>query len=149
MMIKTLENFWAPISIVLIFAILASLFLWPAIAQPLMWIVIIFGTSVAVILAVNRHYRKYLQGNHDRMKLVRNVSLDVLGILLAIGGAIWLAGIVAARVVPAAANAIESVQPGMGYLAGIVAGLISALAVGLGVGFLVRWVWGKLMARLS
>ncbi len=114
-----------------------------------MWIVILAGIAVAVVLAVNRHYRKYLQGHHSRGKLVRNAGLDVLEILLAIGGAIWLAGIVAARVVSAAADAIESIQPGMGYLAGIVAGLISALVIGLGVGLLVRWIWGKMMVGLN
>ncbi len=148
-MIKTLEKYWLPISIGMVFATLASLFLWPAIAQPLIWIVIIAGIGVAVVLAVNRHYRKYLQEHHSRGKLVRNAGLDILGILLAIGSAIWLAGIVAARVVPTAANTFESIKPGMGLGGGIIAGLISALAVGLGVGFLVRWVWGKLMARVS
>jgi hypothetical protein len=148
-MIKIIEKYWAPISVLLIVAILASLFLWPAIAQPLMWIVILVGTAVAVVLAVNRHYRKYLQGHHDPLKLVRNAGLDILGILLAIGGAIWLAGIVAARVVPTAANAFESIKPGMGSAGGIIAGLISALIVGLGVGFFIRWIWGKLMARVS
>jgi hypothetical protein len=148
-MINLLEKFWLPISIVMVLATLTFLFLFPAIAQPLMWIVIIAGIAVAVVLAVNRHYRKYLQEHYSRGKLMRNAGLDILGILLAIGCAIWLAGIIAARVVPAATNAIESVQPGIGYLAGIVAGLISALAVGLGVGFFVRWVWGKLMARVS
>jgi hypothetical protein len=149
MMINKFGNFWFPISIVLLLSTIALLFLFPAAAQPLMCIVIIAGTAVAVVLAVNRHYQKYRQGHRNVWKLVRNASLDALGILFAIGGAIWLAGIVAEKVVPIAANKIESIRLGMGYFAGVVAGLLSASAVGLGVGLLVRWAWGKLMARLS
>jgi hypothetical protein len=79
----------------------------------------------------------------------RDQFIRKLGILLAIGGAIWLAGIVAAQVIPAASETIESMRPGTGLWGGIIAGLISALAIGLGVGFSVRWAWGKVMARLN
>jgi hypothetical protein len=146
---KTYEIYFPSIMMVLIFTVIISLLLWPFISQPLIWLVVIAGAGVSAVLAINRHYRKYAQEHHNRLKFVRNACLDILGILLAIGGAIWLAGIVAAQVVPAASRTFESLQPGTGNTAGIIVGLIAALGVGLGVGSLIQWIWRKLMARLE
>jgi hypothetical protein len=144
----TLMKLFAPICIVLIIATIASLFLRPNAAPTLMWITILSGIAVSVILAVDRQYKRYLKEHHSRAKLVRNAGVDILGILLTIGVAIWLAGFVAALIFPAAASAGESVSPGMGNVIGILSGLVSAMAVGLGVGFLFHWIMGKLLVRL-
>jgi hypothetical protein len=146
---EIMEKSLYPVSITLIPAAILSLFLYPAAAQPLMGCAIVTGIGAAVIFTVNRHYRKYIQGHRNRGKLLRNVGLDVLGILLAVGGAIWLADRIATEVSPGAAKAVESIQPGTGSIAGIVAGLLSALSVGLGIGFSARWIWGKLMRGLD
>lgn len=146
---KKISKFYFLAFIALSLVILSVPFFWPAITQPLMWIVIIAGTAGSIVITVDRHYRKYLQGNRNFYKLLRNAGVDVFGILLTIGCAIWLAGDIVGKVVPAVANAFELLHPGIGFITGIIAGLICALIIGLVVGLVIRWVWGKLMARLN
>jgi hypothetical protein len=92
-MVPFLTKYWAHISIAIIIITLAAFFIWPAIIQLLTVIIIIAGTGVAIVLAVDRNYRKYIQDHYSRIKLVRNAGLDVIGILLTIGCSIWLAGV--------------------------------------------------------
>jgi hypothetical protein len=148
-MLNFLRKYWTLIFIALIIITLSTLFIWPAIIPLLAWFITIAGTGVVIVFTVTRHYRKYLQDHHSRIKLVRNAGLDVLGILLTIGSAIWLAGVIAGIMVPVVTNAVESMLSGMGTSVGIIIGVIISLGIGFGVGLLVRWISRKLMARLN
>ncbi len=148
-MIKLVHKYWIPFSVVILLATLASLLLWPAITQPMAWIIVIIGAGVAVIESINHHYLKYINLHHSRGKLVRNAAIDVLGILITIILCIWMAVTITAQLTPPLANAIEKAIPGTGFLTGVIAGLVFALGIGFVVGFFIRWIWGRVMAKLE
>ena len=133
----------------LLSAALALPFLRPAAARPLALIVVILGILTTVIQAFIGHYRQYVNVHRNTWKLARNAAVDILGILLAVGAAILLGTTAARQVVSPACVAFESLSAGTGYVAGTIAGLAAALAAGSGAGFVIRWIWGKMMAKLD
>ncbi|MGB7538827.1 MAG: hypothetical protein WBM17_09825 [Anaerolineales bacterium] len=144
-MIKSLEKYWPSISTVLLLSALVTLFLWPTIAKPIIWTVIILGIGVAVVLTVNRQYRKNLENRYGRAQMVKNIGIDAIGVILTIGCPIYLASLVASWIVPAIVQAVESSKQGWGTPVGILSGLLVGAVVGFAVGLIVRAIWTKLM----
>jgi polyferredoxin len=147
-MLKTLEKLWPYIAIVFLIIVLVSLFLWPSITQPLVWILIVIITGMAIAFAVRRRIRAYRQNRIDRPTMLRGIGLDIARILITICIAIllaWKAGDYFGRAV---GEAVEPIHPGWGSAAGILAGMLTGVVIGLGVAIIVQWIFGFL-ERLS
>lgn len=137
-MIKIFEKHWLLISMLFLLAVLASFILFHTIAQPLSWILIIAGIGIAVFFSVRRNFQSFQQGKFSRASAIRNILIEILGMLLSIAAAVWLTGKAASWIVPTIAYAVEAAKPGLGMPIGMLAGLLIALCVGLGVGVLMR-----------
>jgi hypothetical protein len=131
-------RFFLPI--VLLVILLASIFLFPAIAQPLAWMIIALGLGMAVLITVQKQIKAYREGRIKLAILIRNIALDIIALLITFLAAIWVASKAATYIYQIAQQASESVWPGSGPLVGILAGLITGLGVGLGVGIIVQWI---------
>jgi tellurite resistance protein TehA-like permease len=144
----TLEKRWPFIATIFLIAVLISLFLWPTITQPILWILIIIGTGMAIIFAVRRRIQAYRQKRMDRTTLLRSISLDIVGILIAIIAAVLIAGKAGQYLGQAAGMAAESARSGTGSVVGILVGLLTGVLVGLGVAVLVHRIF-DFLARLG
>src|SRR6266478_5507993 len=88
-MLKILEKHWSIISILLLIAILASLFFWPGISRSFGTVVLVVSIGIVVAFAVAKQVRMYRQGRIDGLALVRSIALDLIGILLTMAAAIF------------------------------------------------------------
>lgn len=143
-MIQKIEKLWPYIVIAFLIMVFVSLFLSPTITQPLVWILIIIGTGMAIVFAVRRSIQAYRQKRIDRPTLMRSISLDILGILITIIAAVLIAGKAGQYLGQAVGMAAESVRPGMGALVGILVGLLTGVVVGLVIAVLVQRIFGFL-----
>jgi hypothetical protein len=120
------------ISLLLILALFATIWLFPSIGIMLgMMILLFFGLVATSCMIVKKHRETYLQGKIPRVIFIRNVCLEISGILLAM----ILAGLLGR------------------YLAGIATRQIDheliKLVAGIGLGLLVGMVVGVLIKRVS
>jgi hypothetical protein len=148
-MITILEKHWLLISILLLLAILASFILWPSMAQTLSWMLAFSGVVLTIIFIARRKNLSYQQGRITRIAMIRDIVFELLGTVMAISVAVWLAGKATAQIIPAVYEAALDIHPGWVPVAGMLAGLVVALCVGLGVGLLMRWTWGRLTRKQS
>lgn len=136
-MLRTIEKNWPFISIMFFIAISASLFLWPGVTRTLSLIVIGLSLVAVLALTVRRPVEAYRQGRLPLPEMRRNITVDVLGVLVSMAAVILAAGWVAGTVARAAGKA-------WGNMAGILAAVLVGLVIGIAVSFLVRWLWGLL-----
>jgi hypothetical protein len=146
-MLKILEKHWPTISILLIIALLACLLFWPGVSRPLGLAVLVLSVGMAILFTALKHVRAWRQGQLERAGLIRNLAVEISGILLTFA-VVWL---IAGRVVQSigllAANAAELRWPGAGAGLGLLAGLLAGLLLGIGIGLLVQSTWGRLVKR--
>jgi hypothetical protein len=143
-MIAKLEKHLSIIFIILLLAILACYLLLPSLAQAFSWTIAVSGIVLMAIYFTRRNYISYRKGLVTRIALIRNIVFELIGIVITISVAIWLAGKVLARVLPVVYIYVLTVRPAWVPIAGMLAGLIVALCVGLGVGLVMRLIWGML-----
>ncbi len=144
-MLKTLEKSWPIISILLIIAILASLFFWPSITQPLSLIVMGAGLAAIITFTIQRHVQAHREGKITRQMLARNLVVDVLGILVTMTAVIASTSLSTSLVAgKAGAYVGQAAGRAWGVTAGVLSSLVAGLVMGFGVSLLVRWGWGKL-----
>jgi len=146
-MFTFLKKYWPYLSLILIIALLASLFFWPALSSPLGMTVLVLAVGIAIVFTVRRHWNAYKNGELTRAKLARNIAIDVLGILITISLISFLGGLAGQYVGFLAGNAAEVRWPGVGAVVGIITAILSAFVVGFGVRILMGWTWGRLSAK--
>jgi fructose-specific phosphotransferase system IIC component len=136
-MIKQLEKYWPYISILLILAIVASLFYWKSATQLLS--IILIGVSVVAVLifVIQKQIQAQKQGKISLTVMRRNILVDVLGVLISMAAVILVAGKVAGVIVQPIGNVL-------GGTAGILCALVAGLVAGIGINLVVQWVWRSL-----
>jgi hypothetical protein len=136
-MIKQLEKYWPYISILLILAIVASLFYWKSATQLLS--IILIGVSVVAVLifVIQKQIQAQKQGKISLTVMRRNILVDVLGVLISMAAVILVAGKVAGVIVQPIGNVL-------GGTAGILCALVAGLVAGIGINSVVQWVWRSL-----
>jgi hypothetical protein len=146
-MFTPLKKYWPPISILLLLALLACLIFWPSLARPLGLTVLLVSLTVGMLLVSQKHLRAYRKGQLDRSSLVRNLAVEISGVLLTFAAVLFLAGRVAQTAGLAVGSAAEVRWPGSGMVVSLLAGVLVGLMVGLAVGWLVQTTWGRLVKR--
>ncbi len=129
-MLEILRKSWAFVSLLLIFALLASLVFWPAQARPLGLAVLVVSLGAAVLFTFQRHWQRRQAGGGKQF--ARNLALDLLGLGLTIGAAMYAGQLAGAYV---------------GLRAGLWAGLVAGFACGFLAAWGVRFAWEYLAAR--
>ena len=127
-----------PLEIVLLIltvAVLVSFWFLPSAAHLLGFGLLLFSLVTASVSIIKKHRKAYLDGKHTHAVFVRNVSLEIFGILIAtilagLAGR-YLAQVVTAQITHELAKLIVSIM--IGILAGV------------GIGLLVKKTWGRLV----
>jgi hypothetical protein len=117
----------------LLLVLILSAWLLPSATPALGIALIVISLSLAFFAILRRHRAAYRQGKITRGVLVRNIFLDMFGILLAVA----LAGLLARYVVGIVTGPIGSAT------ARVVAGIVLGLLVGIVIGTLVNTLWGR------
>ena len=80
------------IPLFLLVALLASMFFWPNITPWISIILLVISIGMTLFLIVQKHWQSYQQAECTREKMIRNLTRDVLGLLLAMSAAIFAGG---------------------------------------------------------
>ncbi|MCC6298616.1 MAG: hypothetical protein IT314_04920 [Anaerolineales bacterium] len=127
------------IGFLLLAMMIISLWLFPSAAPILAIVFLLFSFAIAVVSIFKKHREIYLQGKITRGMFVRNVSVEILGILLAMA----LAGLLGRYLAQIAMKQIHDVL--IEFIVGITVGLLA----GMGVGVLVEAHMGTVSKNFS
>jgi len=122
------------ISILLLSAFWVYAGLFPSVGSLFAIMLLLFSFVAASLVVVSKHRKPYLQGLVPRRVFLRNASVELFGIILAM----ILAGLFGRYAVQAATAQITH-EP-----AKLIAGIAIALLAGTGAGLLVKRTWGRL-----
>ncbi len=136
--VRRKDNFAMKIILFLsILVLLLSVWLLPSVTPALALILLLFSFACAAVVVLRKHRAAYREGRLTHSAFLRNIFLDVLGILLAMTLAVllarWVAGIVA--------------RPIRSDTSRLLAYLLIGLLAGIGVGALVNRLWGRFIKK--
>jgi hypothetical protein len=140
---SSLEKRWPLISIFLLIALLASLWLWPEVQGVISLAIIFISVGMLIALTVNRRVEENHKGLIEHSTMTRLIILDCVGILLVLISAMCVGSLVSKAVGTAVYGAMQAVAPQWAQAGAIISSLMAALAAGIGVGWLVRSMWGR------
>jgi len=115
--------------------LLIALLLAPGWAGAIISIALFISFAIAIVPVVQKQIKLYREKPTSRVKLVRNVLFESMGVLLAM----VLAGLLGRYIAQIGTAPISN------DLTKLIAGIVIALLAGMGVGFLVKRTWGKLV----
>jgi hypothetical protein len=121
------------IPFLLLLVLLLSMWLFPSATFALGIALIVTSLSIAIFAIFRKHGTTYRQGKLTRSEFLRNILLDISGILLAV----TLAGLLGRTI------AEIVTQPISNDLGRLIAGIFIGLLVGIGVGVFVNRAWGR------
>ena len=127
-MLKHLLKYAPAISILLLAALIVTLFFSLSSARLLSTIIIVFGIGTAILFTINNNWEKHKGNELTRPEFIRNTIIDLLGLALVMGAAVWFGRLTGFYV---------------GGVLGNLAGIIVAMIVGVAIAFVVQKVWGK------
>ena len=132
-----LENLKKPRTLIAIFLALTfviSVLFFPGFVQEASLVILVISISMAISLIIRKHWESYQQAECTREKMSRDLTFDLLGLLLTIGTAMY-----AGRL----AGGYFGIRAGfwIGLLAGFLGGFLAA--------WLVRSAWGRLINALA
>lgn len=129
------KNYSTPILVVMLIALLSLTWLFPSSGGRLGIAFLLVCLLIASAAALEKHERAYREGRLTRLQFIRDASLEILGLLLAM----VLAAGVGRYAAGMASHSIEN------DLLRTLTGIGVAMAVGFGVGAFARGTWGRLM----
>jgi len=127
-MVTTLQKHAPIISILLLIALLVALLFYPDSSRGLSMGILIFSIGTAIIFVIHRNWQKHKEDELSNTDFLRNTIIDLLGLALIMGSAVWL-------------GRLTGIYVGLAW--GKFASIIIAMAVGFIAAFLVGKVWGK------
>jgi hypothetical protein len=132
-MIDFLKKHFVLITILFIVSLAISAWEFPAVAPAIGVALLVFSLGIAISSSLTKHKAAYHAGKLTRFAVIRNVFLDILGILPATILAALLGWYIAGLI----GKQID------GVLLRFAVRMLVAIAIGIGVGILVRQVWGR------
>ena len=141
-MLKTLQKHAPTISMLLLTAFLTALLFYPASSQALSTVILVFGVGTAIAFIIQGNLEKHKKGELTRSEFIRNTFLDLLGLALTMGAAMWLG-----RLAGGYTGQNVGIKAGQGW--GMAAGIAAGMIAGFGAAFLVGKIWGVVSNRLQ
>ena len=134
-MIAFFESRWIIISISLLLILLAVPFFMPSMLGTISVATLLVSLGMAIVFIVRRQLKSYRSGKTNRAGMLRNITVEIFGLLLTIA----LAFLIVVHVI-----GIMNLSSGLWEM-GIAIAL--SLLIGLIVGWLVRVTWGRLATQ--
>lgn len=122
---------FSSISILLLSALIASVIFRLNITPSISLTLLTISFGMAIFFIIQKHWKSYQQAECTNEKMIRNLALDIIGLLLTMGVAMYvgrLAGVY------------------FGLRSGFWFGLIAGFLGGFGAAWAVRSAWGRLVA---
>ena len=127
-MFKFLQEYAPAISILLLATLIAAPFFSPPSARLLSTIIIVFGIGTAILFTIHSNWETKQNDELTTAQFTRNTAIDLLGLALVMGTAVWFGRLTGAYI---------------GLAWGNLLGIVAAIAVGFIAAFLAGKVWGK------
>ena len=127
-MLIYLQKYAPLISILLLLVLIVALFFSPPSARLLSIIIIVFGIGTAILFTIHGNWLTKRNEELTNAQFTRNSIIDLLGLALVMGTAVWLGKLTGTYI---------------GLAWGNLLGIVAAMAVGFIAAFLVGKVWGK------
>ena len=136
-MLKFLEKRQTLIAIILAIIILATLLFWPEYINSISIVAVVTSIGLMIALVLQKHWQTYQNAECTQEKMLRNGTIDLLGLLLTIGAAILVGRF-----------AGEYIGLHAGVWVGLASASLSTGLAGFAGGFLAAWAvrsaWGRL-----
>ncbi len=136
-MLKAIQRFIPIISILLLIALFVTLFLYPNSPSTFSILILTFSIGIAIIFTIYRNWEVPRQAQEEpeksngtaRKQFVRNTCINLLGLALTMGAAIWLGRWAGGYAGQAVGMEVGQVW---GMIAGIAAGMLAGFMGGAG-----------------
>ena len=130
---KNAQKLVSFILMILFVTLLSVLLFYPSLLDKLSVGISVFAITIAIIFTIHRNWEDKEHNKLTKSDFVRNTAIDLFGIALAMGTAIWLGRIA-------------------GHYAGqnwdMIAGIVAGMAVGFSVALITGKLWGRVGDRL-
>ena len=127
-MLDKLQKYAPIVSLLLLASLVVAISFSAPSASLLSTIIIVFGIGTAILFTIHKNWEKHQNSEITRPEFIRNTIIDLLGLALVMGAAVWFGRL-------------------MGfYVSGVwgnLAGIVVAMIVGAAVAFVVKKLWGK------
>jgi len=133
------KKYQTPIFAFLILALFISVWLFPSTAMWLGLIILLSCLIATSYMIIRKQQQAYLQGKISRTILIRNVCIEITGILIAL----ILAGLLGRILAEIGTRSLSN------GLIKLIAGIVIGLLVGMAVGGFIKWGWTKLLGGFS
>ena len=133
-MMKHLQNHAPTLFLLLLLALIIALFFSPPSARLLSTLIIVFGIGTAILFTVHANWQKHKEGELAHSEFLRNTIIDLLGLGLVMGAAVWLGSLTGAYV---------------GTAWGNIPGIVAAMLVGFAVAFIAGKLWEEVIAPMK
>jgi hypothetical protein len=137
-MLRLLQKHTIVISILLLITLFITLFLYPNSSSTFSILILIISIGAAIIFTVHRNWEAKQSNELTNTQFTCNTFLDLLGLALTMGVAIWLG-----RWAGGYAGQAVGIKIGLGR------GMIAGIFVGMGAGFAGALVVGRVWGRAS
>ena len=127
------EKITTTLLVLLFVTLLISLIFYPNFSPTLSIIIFILTIGTAVFLAIYHNRQSKEQNELTNIEFVRNTVIDLLGLALTMGSAIWI-------------GRLAGIYAGQAW--GILMGIVAALLTGFIAAFVVGRVWNKISSPL-
>ena len=134
-MITLLKKYSTIISLLLVLLLLAVAWFYPSLGFMLGTTLLVLTLAMACIAVVQKHRKLYIRGETTYYVFIRNVALEIGGVLLATVCAVVLGNYIALI----ATRSIDEIL--LRFAAGVFVGLL----IGIATGTLVRKFWNRFL----
>ena len=131
---KLLEKYAPIISLLLLATLVLALLFSPPSVPTLSILIILFGVSTAILFAVHANWQRHKENELTHSEFLRNTIIDLLGLALVMGAAIWLGSLTGAYA---------------GTALGNIPGIVAAMLVGFAVAFIAWKLWEEVITPMK
>ncbi len=147
-MLKTLQKHAPTISILLLIALLVALLFYPDSSRALSMGILTFSIGTAIVFIIHRNWQKHNpstgsgqeHSEKTHSEFLRNTALDLIGLALTMGAAIWLG-----RLAGGYAGMAGGSRAGQhfDYAQYRLWGMLAGILAGMTAGFFAAWSVGR------
>ena len=136
-MLTSLKKNLATISVLLIMLLLVVAWIYPSLGFVLGTSLLFLVIVMACIVVIQKHRKSYHQGEITYLIYMRNVALEITGILLATVCAAFLGNYIALMATQSIGDTL------IRFAAGVFVGLL----IGIAIGAIVRKLWSRFLLQ--
>jgi hypothetical protein len=138
-MLTSLKKYSTVTSLLLVCLLFVVTWFYPSVGIVVGTSLLFLALAMACIAVLRKHRKSYLQGDITYYIFIRNIALEISGILLAMICAAFLGNYVATI-------ATQSIDDGLiRFAAGVFVGLLAGMMIGLAI----QRVWGRLVRSVK